>query len=871
MALEPGTRLGPYEILGPVGVGGMGEVYSARDPRLGRDVAVKISAERFTDRFEREARAVAALNHPNICTLYDVGPDYLVMELIEGPTLAERVAQGALPVDEALDIARQISAALEAAHASGIIHRDLKPANIKLTGDGAVKVLDFGLAKVADPTEAESGRGALADSPTMASLAQTAHGIILGTAGYMAPEQARGQSVDKRADIWSFGVVLYEMLVGEALFAGDTVSDTLAAVLREDPDLDRVPLRFRRLLEACLQRDPKQRLRDVGDAWKLLDEEGVDSSVEPRQRTWPWLLLTGAAVITAVVAVLMTSHDPGPVPQSMLRFEITPPGPVPGTPSISPDGQYLVFPVQLDIGNQAELWARPMDSLEPWPIRDTVGQVGSVFWSSDSRTIVFSAGGKLRRLDVATGGPSRPLADLAVYGSTGGAWCDDGTLLFGTWGGTKSGGIWQLRQDGGTPRRLTASSESEYGHVFSGLLPDARHFLYWAGPWRQRELRIGAIDSSPDEQPVESLLESDDRPVFVSIDGTGYLLFTRKTSLFAQRFDPAARALVGEPTQVADGLRTRGYGFDASPSGGLVYMTGHESLSRLVRFDRSGRRLGEIGPAGDYGCVTMFPDDRYLAVGRSDEDGPVHVWIVDLARDVFTRLGSGDGNDYASMVSPDATVAFTGEDQQIHTRPANGVGDPRQLTQGETTKHANDWSPDGRWLVYDDHVPERAQDLLVVDMEGDLKAIPFLAGEADETYAQFSPDGKWILFTSDTSGRHEIIVRDFAPDRSPAHGDERIQISDAGGDMPRWSHDGTEIFYLEEGRRMMAVAVKSLAPFEVGAPEKLFEVRSTGFFPFDVNARGEFVVNTVPDTNAEPLAPITVLLNWQSCLAPRAP
>jgi eukaryotic-like serine/threonine-protein kinase len=498
MAATAPTRLGPYEIVSSIGKGGMGEVWKARDPRLNRDVAIKISAHQFTDRFEREARAIAALNHPNICTLYDVGLNYLVMEFVEGPTLAERIAQGPIPLEEALGLAKQIADALEAAHEKGIVHRDLKPANIKIKPDGSVKVLDFGLAKSAEYAEVTS------DSPTMLSIP----GMILGTAGYMSPEQARGQDVDKRADIWAFGVALYEMLTGRRLFEGGTVSDSLAAVITREPDLTKVPAKVQRLLRRCLEKDPKRRLRDISGAELLLEDVGPAAIT--RGTRLPWVVAAGLFLValgSGFVAWRYNSAEP-----QLLRVSLQTPekAQFDGAPSnqmISPDGHRVVFAASID--GQTALWLRDLDALNARQLPGTDG-AGYPFWSPDSRRIAFFAGSKLKKIDV-TGGPALTLCDVNQF--RGGTWNQEDLIVYGN----QADGLFRIPAAGGVPTPLDELDHAagEVVHRDPSFLPDGRHFLYTAriNDSLKSRIYVDSIDAKPGSKTRREVLAGNSNAV----------------------------------------------------------------------------------------------------------------------------------------------------------------------------------------------------------------------------------------------------------------------------------------------------------------------------------------------------------------------
>ncbi len=561
MPLEKGTKLGPYEILGSLGAGGMGEVYRALDPRLGREVAIKVSAERFNERFEREARAVAALNHPNICTLFDVGPNYLVMELVEGPTLDDRLHSGAIPLAEASNIARQIADALEAAHEKGIVHRDLKPANIKIKPDGHVKVLDFGLAKVgAEPNELGA----------TVSLGGTTAGTILGTAGYMSPEQARGKPVDKRADIWAFGVVLYEMVTGIRTFQGDTLSDSLAAILTKEPDWSKAPLKTQPLLRRCLEKEARRRLRDIGDAMALLDAS-PDALPEapvvapppppppppPSRAKWLWpaavtLLLLGLLGISVV-----HFRETAPVAEAV-RFRMPLPPKVALTASgvsvVSPDGRNIAF-FAIGQDGMRRLWIRSLDSLDARPLQEA--DVDSrnptpPFWAPDSRSLAFANGKQLRRVDLA-GGPPQTICDGDCGDSLTGAWSRDGVVLL-----CVRAGIMRVSANGGVPSFVTKRDESrkELFHLHPVFLPDGKRFLYTrvVNGADASGVFVGSLDAKPENQNLKPVLPAAMNVVLAPAYGSypSRLLFQREATLYAQTFDTGRAQLTGDPVRVAD-------------------------------------------------------------------------------------------------------------------------------------------------------------------------------------------------------------------------------------------------------------------------------------------------------------------------------
>jgi serine/threonine protein kinase len=873
VSLAVGDKLGPYEIVAPIGAGGMGEVYRAHDPRMGRDVAVKISAERFNDRFSREVHAVAALNHPNICHVYDVGPDYLVMELVEGPTLSERIKQGAVPLEEALGIAKQIAEALEAAHEKGIVHRDLKPGNIKIRPDGTVKVLDFGLAKV---TETADSSGRTEHSPTLTLDAATRVGAILGTAAYMPPEQARGKPVDKRADIWAFGVVLYEMLTGERLFEGETVSDTLIEVATKEPKWERVPAKVQRLLRRCLEKDPKRRLRDIGEARFVLEDTPQEGVVKPASsRSWlgiaAWVTSSSVFAVALVVLAFVHFREPRPVAE-LVRFQIPPPEKVTLSDqlSLSPDGHRLAFTARGTDG-VAQIWVRSLETLEARPLPGTEGAY-DLFWSPDSRFIGFGITGKLKKVE-ASGGPAQSVCDLPGAFLVGGTWAPDGTIVFG--GAFMP--ILRVPEAGGTPTPITAldPARPEVYHGNPSFLPDGRHFVYARGSLNNGGIYLGSLDAKPAQQDSKRLAASQfPAPVYARSPnpGLGYVLFAQEGSLMALPFDTrrlnSAGVAIPIAGPIAESIVSGSPSYSASATGVLAFRTGSPGgpVSQLLWFDRQGKRLGQIGSPAPYGNVHLSPDGKLLLVDQGQ-----HLWVSDLARGIFSRVNPGDTTDYnGTAVSPDGRVAFTympgGAPGDIYVKLARDASPPEPLVKSATIKHPNHWSLDGRFLIYDEHTKQQ-QDLWIVPMAGDRKPIPFLVTPADETFGQFSPDTKWIAYSSDESGRREVYVQGFVPDHVPAAGIGKWQISTAGGDEPRWRRDGRELYYIAPDKKMMAVAVKSTATtFELGSAIPLFETHVTGFFPYDVAPDGRFLLNTVMQDAAAVTSPITVVLNWTAGL-----
>ena len=925
MVLTLGSRLGPYEILLLLGAGGMGEVYQARDTKLGRDVALKVLPEALAKnpermaRFQREAQVLASLNHPNIAAIYGLeesgGVRALVMELVEGPTLADkiRVAQGprsgpaafgaeepqlrkagvALHIDESLHIAKHIAEGLEYAHERGVIHRDLKPANIKVTAEGTVKVLDFGLAKVLDPADSSS-RSSQNGSHTVSITAGEA-GVMLGTAAYISPEQARGKPVDKRTDIWAFGVVLYEMFAGQRLFAGETVSDTLAAVITKGPDWGGLPAStppaIRQLLRRCLNKDPKQRLRDIGDA-RIVIEETLTGSPDvgaslvpapgrrqgsPLRRALPWALAVVFLLGTIVSSLSYWRLARAPVRTTI--SEIEPPektrfatlsGYFGGAPALSPDGRTLAF-AATDATGKTMLWTRSLDSHASRPVPGTEGASGP-FWSPDNRSLGFFADDKLKAIEV-SGGPAVIVADAPWEG--GGSWNRDGTILFVA-GYTK--GIYRVSALGGTPARVIAVDTSEFAtYALASFLPDGKHFLYLAiGP---HPATTGTYFASLDGKEKRLVLRERNSALYAS----GYLLYPRGDTLLAQTFDPERGQLQGDPHPVAEHVAiVAGIGlFDVSENGILVYQTGGvANENRLSWFDRVGKNVGVTGEVGDYYDVRLSPDGEKLV---SNAGTPMsEIWVDELARGVHMRLTVDPDTDHGVPVwSPDGSTilfgALAGKARRgIYRKPANGAGGEDLLLPSEnsdTQVWPTSWSGDGRFILYSHGSMYGQGDIWVLPVAGDRKPRLLVQAPVAAYDGQFSPNARWVAYTSKESGREEAYVVPFDAARvlntgsgsAGASDGGKWQISACGGRSPRWRKDGKEIFYLSADNQMMVAEVEEQDhTIEVRRAQALFRVASAASFsPYDVTPDGKkFVINTLTEQNT----PLTLVVNWTANL-----
>jgi len=889
MSLATGDRLGGYQILAPIGAGGMGEVYRAADTKLGREVAIKALTADVTGnperlaRFRREAKLLASLNHQHIAAIYGLeevdGTPYLVLELVEGEDLSERLKRGAIPLADSLAIAGQIAQGLESAHEKGIVHRDLKPANVKLKADGSVKVLDFGLAK-AYTGDGEGSEPDLSHSPTLARSGTEA-GLILGTAAYMSPEQARGRPVDKRADIWAFGVLLFEMLTGLRLFRGETVSDTLAAVLKTDPDWSllpsETPAAIRRLLLRCLDKDPKRRLRDIGDARIELDSPGPNDS-SPLHRASlakPVLLLAGAAALVGGLATawaLLGPHQAKP-PSQIVRLQLLPPDKLSfRNIAISPDGRLLAF-TAANAAGQTGLWVRPLDSLTASLLPDTTG-ASYPFWSPDGRSIGFFTGEKLKRVDP-SGASQQTVCNLlnARGGARGGTWSRDGVILFGV-EAFHPAPLYQVAAGGGQPREvktldLVGQDVHRYSPVF---LPDGRHFLYLAAGARESTgIRLGSLDSDA----TRVVARTDTPAAYLEprdggLTAHGLVLFVRDRALMAQPFDQQRREVVGDPLLALSyvpevSVSTNGTVVHRSGAGGSpIYESGAFGQTQLQWLDRAGTLVSLLGEAGLLVDVRISPDGSRVAAQRGDGVGSSDLWLFDLPRATLSRFTFGTAYHGAPVWSPDgARIAFfsyrDGPWALYEKTLSRDAGD-RPLLESKSDLVPNDWSPNGESLIYSELEASGKSHLRLLafppPVEGPQVAIPITGSPSDENFARFSPDGRFIVYQSDESGSVEIYVRAFDPSGAAAGG--KWQISTNGGIEPRWPRRGREIFYIGPDNMLMAVTVQTGTTFEAGAPRALFPVLPAGVLRYDVTPDGQRFL--VAKSTEEVGTPATVVL-----------
>ncbi len=887
MNLAVGHRLGPYEIVSPLGAGGMGEVWRARDPRLGRDVAVKVLPPAFAAdptrvaRFEREAKLLASLTHPNVATLYGVetvdGCSVLVLELVEGEDLAQRLKRGPIPLDEALPIARQVAEALEAAHQRGIVHRDLKPANVKLTPDGRVKVLDFGLAK-AWRDDGPPAADADSRSPTL-DHSGTAAGVILGTAAYMAPEQARGKPVDRRADVWAFGVLLHEMLSGRRLFAGESVSDTLAAVLERKIDLSALPAAtpasVRRVLRRCLVRDPRQRLHDVADARIELedaDEPVATAPPPPRSslvsRALPWAVAAVAIGLAAVL--LLRPHPPAPPVPPPVRFVVSPgtAGSFESYPALSPDGRSLAYVFSPEKGATTSLWLHSFEqgSARPLPGTEDADQP---FWSPDGRFLAFYAAGELRKIEVASGVVQTicPMPDLR-----GGTWGSRGDILFGTGPGS---GLRRVRESGGPVETVTDidTSRHEQSHRFPTFLPDGRHFVFSIlGDPSTGGLYFGDLQGGAHRRLTEDIWGA-------RYDARGYLVFLGTGALVAQSIDPERGLLGGDAFPLNAGrpginFQVGGESWFSAASGAVAYRPG-AATSRLVWVGRDGAELAEVASEGPYREPSLSRDGRRVVIEKFADGPRIDLWVFDTGRrDHGQRLTLEAQNAFGGVWSPDGRwVVYHARGGgaaggTLARRAVDGAAAEEVLVSGGRERFPSDWSPDGGTILFEQVGSSTRNDVWTLDVAPPHAVRPVLQGASDETQPRFSPDGRLLSYTSDETGRPEVFVQSYPPTGA------KWQVTKTGGSQASWRGDGREIYYLGGDRFLYAVPVRSFEPLVLGTAVPLFRprVRRTPYTAirthYQVAPDGRrFLVAASAADPAE--SRIEVLLNWSPPASPR--
>jgi len=877
MTLTAGTKLGPYEIQSPIGAGGMGEIYRAHDSRLGRDVAVKILPEHLSSdaalktRFEREARAVSALNHPNICTLYDVGTQdgtsYLVMELIDGQSLAERLRRGLLPLDQCLRIGREIADALDQAHKRGIIHRDIKPGNIMLTKSGA-KLLDFGLAR---PVVTPATSTTL--TQTTPSLPVTQEGTIVGTFQYMSPEQVEGKELDARSDIFSFGAVLYEMVTGKRAFEGKSNLSVASAILEKDPEpIGQInplsPLSLNHVVRRCLAKDPEDRwqtARDLAGELKWIAESSSQTAAAPISASRKKLRLSAWFVVAALwLAAIFGAMwwRASNVPRQAMYFS----APLPFAArdmSIAPNGHTVAVVGFLESTHKNMIWLYELGASGAKVVPNTEG-ASFPFWSADGQSIGFFADGKLKKLDI-SGGPVQTLCDAPT--GRGGTWNKDGVIVF-TPAGQLGTGLYKISSSGGTPVQISYPDRAagQDSHRWPVFLPDGNHYFFLAVNFSGRRDVYGIYVGSLDSKETHFVT----RGVANAAYAAGYLLFYQDQTLFAQPFDLKTYSLVGQPTALSTDIqfapRIGKAAFAVSGTGVLLTqkLSSDLSLSQPLWFNRAGKQIGSVGKLDIYGNIELSPSEKFVAADRTDiVTQNTDIWTYALDHDAANRRTFDPGIDSTPVWSPDSTKLLFSSNRRLkfdlYIKDADGAQEEKLVVEEGPDKYASDWSRDGKYILY-----ARGQDLWFATYP-DFKSSQFLKATAALKTAQFSPDGRWVAYASNETGKWEIYVTSF-PDATG-----KWQISDSGGTQPHWRGDGREIYYLGPDFKMMAAPVTAGVKFDSGAPVALFEtnprelVATSEQASYSVSHDGQrFLVNT--QAHQAESQPMSVMLNWTAKL-----
>jgi eukaryotic-like serine/threonine-protein kinase len=905
MAIVTGTRLGAYEILAPLGAGGMGEVYRARDTRLDRAVAIKVLPAEFAQdsdrlrRFELEARATSALNHPNILTVYDFGTHegspYLVMELLEGEELRAQLEEGALPVRKAIDYAQQIVTGLAAAHEKNIVHRDLKPENLFVTKDGRVKILDFGLAKLTqrrgDAVQQRRGEDddtLLAESPRPpipASL--TAPGTVMGTVAYMSPEQVQGKDLDHRSDIFSFGIILHEMLRGQRVFTGESQVDVMHAILRADPpDLSetnaKISPQLDKLVRRCLEKQPARRFQTASDLGYALEALSVSNSSSSNRteavqaittttkrsgwRERVWMMVAGVMTLLAIALGVAYFRRPMMDAEPM-RFSINPPEKAKlfDWPTISPDGRTLAFIAEVD--GKTQLLVRPLGATTARPLVEVRDNSPYPFWSPDSQFIAYFEQSKLKKIAL-TGGTPETLCDaLSVQGGT---WNREGIILFGS----REAGIKRVSANGGAVTTVTSvdTARGDLYHFAPTFLPDERYFLYHIG--NSDSAKNGIYLTALEGGETRQLLSATARNVGFALNPAdsheGYLAFVRQGVLLAQPFDFRRNQLVGNPVRIAEHVTAPvAWARFSVATNGVLILLGSEVKEQLTWFDRAGKKLGTVCPSGQYSPPRLSPNGQRLAVGYTNSPTRMSdIYLFDLASGTGTPFTFDPKLDHRPIWSPDGSrivwVSLRDGVQDLFQKAASGAGQDEVLLHSAYLKQPSDWSADGRFILYFEPNPQTAGDVWVLPMEGERKPWVWLNTPANEGYAAFSPDEKWIAYTSNESGRNEVYLQAFVPG-TPASGGKR-QLSTNGGTNPQWRRDGRELYYVAPDGKLMMVEFTPGAELKAGTPKELFAPSG-----YQVNAdRGYTVTGDgqrflfVTSAEDASVPPFTVVLNWMA-------
>jgi len=887
MAIEPGTRLGPYEITSALGAGGMGEVYRATDTRLGRTVAIKVlpphlSADpQFRQRFEREARTISSLSHANICTLHDVGHengiDFLVMEYLEGETLAQKLSKGAMTTEQALRYGIEVADALDKAHKQGIVHRDLKPGNIMLTKAGA-KLLDFGLAKF-QPPASQKVMSSVSVLATEEKQNLTAEGSIVGTFQYMSPEQLEGKDADSRTDIFAFGTVLYEMMTGRKAFTGKSQASLIAAILEKDPQpmselQPMTPPALERAVKTCLAKDPDDRWQTAHDVMLQLkwivegfSQPAISVPVAPKRKRVERIWMIASALLFALaslLAFLYLQRSPDNARFAILAIPAPKNSSFSNSLAVSPDGSKIAF-VAAGPDGVPLLWVRPLDSANSRMISQTEEAVFP-FWSPDSRFIAFFAKGELNKVE-AMGGFPHPICKSAD--SRGGAWSSNGTILFSP---SSSDGLYAVPSEGGPATRITNLdlNRKENSHRFPSFLPDGEHFLYVAlSSTENQGIYLGSLKSKETKRVLDAVSA-------VAYTPPGYLLYVYRESLVAQKFDPKRLQVsggavpIGEEPSTNFSAITASAAFSVSNYGLLVYRTGGMDMRKLTRVDREGKLLGTIGQPAPYGEPFLSGDGIHMVFEAQERsDVQTDLWVLNVPNGTSSRFTFDPGEDVCGVYSPDNTrIAWSATRSgtyDLYAKSADGTGIDELLLKTDVPKYPDDWSPDGKYILYENVNPETQFDLWVLPIFGDRKTFPYLTTKFNEAHSRFSPNGKWIAYASDESGITELYVQSF-----PAGGG-KWQISTNGGDQPSWRSDGKELFYVAPDGKLRAVEIKEASStFQPGGTTILSGVlipptsvlSSKSYYVAAANGQ-EFLVST---PIADVTSPITVVMNWTALL-----
>lgn len=908
MTIAPGTKIGPYEILALLGAGGMGEVWRARDSRLHREVAIKVlpvsfakDAERL-HRFEQEARATSALNHPNILTVYDIGTQegfpYIVAELLEGEELRAQLNGGSFAPGKAIEYATQIASGLAAAHAKAIVHRDLKPENIFITTDGRVKILDFGLAKLR-PQNGAPGSG----SEVETQRALTDPGVVMGTTGYMSPEQVRGENADHRADIFSFGTMLYEMMTGRRPFSRETTAETLTAILREEPEeiteVNRKgPPQLERIVRRCLEKKPERRFQTASDLGFALEALSSPSGSQPElaASVSPVIAerqLFGDARLAWLVAALLLLATLGltwayvarkPATNArVMRFSILPPENASfGSIAVSPDGKWMAFTAAT--GGKVQLWVRGTETIEARALPGTAG-ARFPFWSPNNSSIGFFADGRLKKIETSSG-QTQTLCDAS--NGLGGSWNAAGVILFARIGA----GLARISATGGEVTEVTTADRTrqENYHWAPSFLPDGRHFLYAirSGQKDSRGVYLGSLEGGVKQRllgDITSARFTAGTPDSPAASGDGWLLFGRDGALVAQPFDTVRLQFAGEPfrisEQVGSDLAYAGYFiFSASTNGVLVFdSSGNRQRRRYLWMDRAGKQAGSLDVVGSSGQPWLSPDEKHFLADRTDpQTGTFDLWLCDIGDGSVARFTFDPASDLAPVWSPDGKrIVWTSGRHgalDLYEKAASGAGQDKLLLKSDNNKVPSDWSKDGRFILYSENDPKTKNDVWVLPVgesvpgpgetsDGGPKPFAFLRTEADEFGATTSPNGRWLAYVSDESGRYEVYVQSF-----PGGGSKR-QVSTGGGTAPLWRRDGQELFYYASDGKLMAAPVQSGENFAASVPTPLLEFRAGNsnayFAPYAVTGDGQrFLLNAIVVT--EIAGPLTVVVNWTADL-----